>query len=57
MIALLAKFIDWSVLQIGHAMLPQSTWREAADERDLRLEQAVQFLNGPDFIPTESMIR
>jgi acetyl esterase/lipase len=35
-------------------MLPQSTWREAANERDLKLEQAVQFLNGPDFIPAES---
>ena len=54
MIAPLAKFIDWSVLQIGGVVLPQSMWREAANERDLRLEQAVQFLNGPDFIPAES---
>ncbi len=54
MIAPLAKFIDRSVLQIGYAMLPQSIWREAASERDLKLEQAVQFLNGPDFIPAES---
>src|ERR1039458_78387 len=54
MIAPLAKFIDWSVLQIGFAMLPQSTWRESVNERDLKLEQAVQFLNGPDFIPAES---
>jgi len=35
-------------------MLPQSIWREAAKEQDLKLEQALQFLNGPDFIPTES---
>ena len=48
MIAPLAKFIDRSVLQITYAMLPQSMWREAANERDLKLEQAVQFLNGPD---------
>ena len=54
MIAPLAKFIDRLVLQIGHAMLPQSTWREAAHEQDLKLEQTVQFLNGPDFLPTES---
>ena len=54
MIAPLAKFIDRSVLQVGYAMLPQSMWREAANERDLKLEQAVQFLNGPDFIPAES---
>jgi hypothetical protein len=31
MIAPFAKFIDRSVLQIGYAMLPQSTWREAAN--------------------------
>jgi hypothetical protein len=51
MIAPLAKIIDWSVLQIGGAMLP---WREPVNERDLKLEQAMQFLNGPDFIPLES---
>jgi pimeloyl-ACP methyl ester carboxylesterase len=50
----LAKFIDRSALRIVYAMLPQSLWREAANERDLKLEQAVQFLNGPDFIPAES---
>ena len=54
MIAPLAKFIDWSVFQICFAMLPQSVWREAASERDLKVQQAVQFLNGPDFIPAES---
>jgi pimeloyl-ACP methyl ester carboxylesterase len=54
LIAPLAKLIDWSVLQIGYAMLPRSLWREYAIERDLKLEQAVQFLNGPDFIPAES---
>ena len=43
----LAKFLDWSVLQIGGAMLP---WRETVNEQDLKLKQAVQFLNGPDFI-------
>ncbi len=46
--------MDWSVFQIAYAMLPQSVWREAANERDLKLEQAVQFLNGPDFIPAEN---
>jgi hypothetical protein len=54
MIAPLAKFIDRSALQIAYAMLPQSMWREAANERDSKLEQAVRFLNGPDFIPAES---
>jgi len=54
MIAPLAKFIDWSVLRICIAMVPQSVWREVASERDLKMEQAIQFLNGPDFIPAES---
>jgi pimeloyl-ACP methyl ester carboxylesterase len=54
MIAPLAKFIDWSVFQICFAMLPQSVWREAASERDLKIQQAVQFLNGPDFMSAES---
>ena len=54
MIAQLAKLLDRSALQIVYAMLPQSLWREAAIERDLKLEQAVQFLNRPDFIPAES---
>ena len=46
--------MDWTILQTGCAMLPQSVWRESVSERDLKLEQAVQFLNGPDFIPAES---
>src|SRR3954470_17087221 len=54
MIAPLARLIDWSVLQIAHAMLPQFVRREAANERELKLEQAVQLLNGPNFIPGES---
>jgi hypothetical protein len=54
MIAPLAKFIDRLALQTGYAMLPQSTWRESVNERDLKLEQAVEFLNGPAFIPAES---
>ncbi len=54
MIAPLAKFIDRSVLQIGYALLQQTMRREAANERDFKLEQAVHFLNGPDFIPAES---
>ena len=54
MIAPLAKFIDRSVIRICVATLPKSILREVAEERDLKMEQAVQFLNGPDFIPAES---
>jgi hypothetical protein len=28
----------------------------AQNERDFKLEQAMQFLNGPDFIPVESQV-
>jgi len=49
MIAPLAKFIDWSALQMLYAMglrpLPKSKWK---------LEEAIEFLNGPEFISIAS---
>src|SRR5215210_4372032 len=49
MIAPLAKFIDWSALQIVYAIalrnVPRPKWK---------LEEALEFLNGPDFIPAAS---
>jgi hypothetical protein len=50
MIAPLAKFIDWSVIQMAFAVFglrhaPRPKWK---------LEEALEFLNGPDFIPTAS---
>jgi len=51
MIAPLAKFIDWSVLQMAYATVvglrhaPRPKWK---------LEEALEFLNGPDFIPAAS---
>ena len=50
MIASLAKFIDWSVLQMAYAVIglrhaPRPKWK---------LEEALEFLNGPDFIPAAS---
>ena len=50
MIAPLAKFIDWSVLQLAYAIVglrhaPRPKWK---------LEEALEFLNGPDFIPAAS---
>jgi pimeloyl-ACP methyl ester carboxylesterase len=50
MIAPLAKFIDWYFLQVA-AMLPSI--RKCA-RGDSKLTEAVEFLNGPDFIPAES---
>jgi hypothetical protein len=50
MIAPLAKFIDWSALQMVTAIVglrhaPEPKWQ---------LQEALEFLNGPDFIPAES---
>ena len=50
MIAPLAKFIDWSVIQMAGAVVglrhaPRPEWK---------LEEALEFLNGPDFIPAAS---
>jgi hypothetical protein len=56
MIAPLAKFIDWSALQmiyivglrhyiVGVRHVPKPKWK---------LEEALEFLNGPDFIPAAS---
>jgi pimeloyl-ACP methyl ester carboxylesterase len=47
MIAPLAKFIDWSAIQAVSLMMP-------THDSDARLEEAIRFLNGPDFIPTDS---
>ena len=50
MIAPLAKFIDWSALQAA-AMLPSI--RKCA-KGDSKLTEAIEFLNGANFIPAES---
>jgi hypothetical protein len=48
MIGPITRWIDWSVLQLGYFMQP------AVDVFDPRLQEAIVFLNGPDFIPAES---
>ncbi len=48
MIEPLAKLIDWSVLQAVSMLMPR------LDVRNPRLEEALDFLRGPDFIPAES---
>jgi hypothetical protein len=49
MIAPLAKFIDWSALQMAYTVgldsVPKAKWK---------LEEALEFLNGLDFIPAAS---
>src|SRR5262245_10794856 len=49
MIAPLARFIDWSILQVAYAI-----FLRAAPEPRWKLEEALEFLNGPDFIPAAS---
>jgi hypothetical protein len=50
MIRLLAKSIDWSALQVA-AFLPSI--RKCA-RGDSKLTEAIEFLNGPNFIPAKS---
>ena len=48
MIGPIAGWIDWSALQLGTLVQPPG------DESNPRLQEAVAFLSGPDFIPAES---
>jgi hypothetical protein len=50
MIAPIAKFIDWSVLQVAYAVIGM----RHAPKAEWKLEEALGFLNGPDFIPAAS---
>ena len=50
MIAPLAKFIDWSVLKA----LPLCISARKCDKSNSKLTEAIEFLNGPNFIPAES---
>ena len=47
MIAPLAKFIDWSVLQ------PNSLHRPPFSGQDVGLEEVLKLVDGPDSIPSE----
>jgi hypothetical protein len=48
LIAPFAKLLDWTAMQLAAARMPQ------ADGRSPRLEEARQFLRGPDFMPAQS---
>ncbi len=47
-VAAVAKFIDWSAIQVLTIRTPRDNGQSP------RLEEALQFLKGPDFIPAES---
>ena len=50
MIAPLAKFIDWSALQMAYVVVPL----RHAPKPKWKLAEALEFLNGPDFFPAAS---
>lgn len=54
MIAPLAKLMDWSALQVVWAMGLQSVPKRNLDRTKSKLEEALQFLHGADFIPATS---
>ncbi len=54
MIAPLAKFIDWSLHQIRCRPSLFKTGESHADKARWRLDEAIQFLKGPNFIPRET---
>lgn len=51
MIAPLAKFIDWYALQAASVLLISA---RKCDRGNSKLAEAIEFLNGPNFIPAES---
>jgi dienelactone hydrolase len=48
MIAPLAKLIEWALVQHNFRRMPHP------EGQNLRLDEAIEFLNGPDFMPAES---
>lgn len=56
MIAPLAKLIDWSISQLRSRPKLFKSGESHADERSWRLEEAIQFLKRPDFIPAKSRV-
>src|ERR1035441_10598673 len=55
MIAPLPKLLDWLAIQIVWGRRLNSFLKCRDNALSPRLEEALQFLKGPDFIPTESV--
>jgi pimeloyl-ACP methyl ester carboxylesterase len=53
-IAPLAKLLDWLAIQLVWGRRVKSLLKLQSPAADPKLEEALQFLNGPDFIPLES---
>lgn len=54
MIAPLAKFIDWSALQVWFGVQALFMPRRPSNKTNPQLEDVVRFLKGPDFLPADS---
>ena len=55
MIAPLAKLLDWLIIQLVWWFRTKSLLKLQSPASSPRLEEALQFLKGPDFIPAESL--
>ncbi len=55
MLAPLAKLLDWLAIQVRWGPRVKSLLKTRQPGSNPRLEEALQFLNGPDFIPVESV--
>lgn len=55
MIAPLAELLDWLAIQLGWALRARALVKLQSPASGPRLEEALQFLNGPDFVPAESL--
>jgi len=53
-IAPLAKLLDWLAIQLVWGVRVKSLLKLQSPAASPKLEEALQFLNGPDFIPVES---
>ncbi len=55
MIAPLAKLLDWMAIQLVWGRRVKSLLKQHDPSATTKLEEALQFLKGPDFIPLESL--
>jgi dienelactone hydrolase len=55
MIAPLAKLLDWLAIQLRWSMRARSLVKLQSPASGPRVEEALRFLKGPDFVPAESL--
>jgi len=55
MIAPLAKLLDWLAIQLGWGLRARALVKLQSPASGPRVEEALRFLQGPDFVPAESL--